>query len=59
MAVVDNTAKVLRLMAYVEVLRNRLSTSVPPRHADRPQEFKAMLETDLKKTLITIDKLKS
>ena len=55
----NNGERIARLNVYVEKLQYRLSAPVPPRHKDSAKEFKAMLETDLKKTLMTIDSLKA
>lgn len=53
-----NAERIIRLNAYAEGLRNRLTGEVPVRHKQRESEFKKMIEIDLKKTLLTIEKLK-
>lgn len=49
--------KKARLTKYAESLKQRLSASVPDRHAHRPEGYKQMLEIDLRKTLARIEKL--
>jgi hypothetical protein len=49
--------KVLALKVYAESLKTRLARPVPPRHAHHPNEFRQVLEIDLKKTLAKIEEL--
>lgn len=53
--------RVARLEKYVEGLKQRMSSPIPPKHdkSDGSRaSFKQMLENDLKKTQATINKLK-
>lgn len=52
-----NDNKKQRLLKYVELLKQRLSSAIPEKHLHRPQVFKDMLQLDLKKTLARIEKL--
>jgi hypothetical protein len=49
--------KITRLKVYADMLRSRLTSPIPEKHKNAPDEFKKMIERDLKKTLATIDKL--
>lgn len=58
MATPNSQDKINRLTVYADMLRNRLQSGIPPRHKDSPETFKQMLEIDLKKTLLMIEKLR-
>lgn len=53
-----STERVARLEKYVTDLRARLAGDVPPRHKDSVKEWKQMLEIDIKKTQMEIDRIK-
>jgi hypothetical protein len=50
--------RIARLEVYAANLKTRLTSPVPDKHKNSPESFKQMIETDLRKTLATIDKLK-
>jgi hypothetical protein len=49
---------IARLTKYADHLRQRLADAVPPKHAHRPDIFKAMIQHDLNRTLAKIEKYK-
>lgn len=59
MAATNNTKeRIVRLTTYAEGLKHRLSGEIPSKHKAAPEAFRSMVETDLRKTLATIEKLK-
>jgi hypothetical protein len=57
MAITNTNEKKNKLIKYAESIKQRLSASIPQKHANRVQAYKQMLEIDLKKTLSRIEKL--
>lgn len=52
-----NKEKVKSLTKYLEDLKNRLNSDIPEKHKNRPEQFKAFLQREIKLTQITITKL--
>lgn len=50
--------RIARLNLYAEKLRTRLRGEIPAKFTHRPEVFKQMIESDLKKTLDTVEALK-
>lgn len=58
MAVPNNAEKIARLQVYADALKARLTGGTPPKHKDSPEQFKQMIETDLRKTEAKIKELR-
>lgn len=54
----DNKERINRLTTYADMLRNRLTSEIPAKHKANPAAFKQMIETDLKRTLSDIERLR-
>ena len=57
-AVSNNEERINRLKLYAQNLEQRLKGAIPERHKSRVTAWKEMLESDLKKTLTTIESLR-
>lgn len=50
--------KLRSLITYVEGLKRRLEGELPKKYINSPEYFKQMIELDIKKTSLDIEKLK-
>lgn len=52
-----NKDKHLRLTRYLTDLRNRLTSGIPLKHTNRPEQYKAFLTKEIKQTEAKISDL--